>query len=142
MGGSDCARPSLGFVDQVLQVGKRLCLPVHSFTAKRQTFGFRIDSDKRQNIRIVFESRLEAAPRNGSGAFHGGNASRQHALRRLNDSSALSNNLGLIPTHNRLGLGSINWSPLPSYHKNKTGAEDVGNSTSTAPVRHVSGLNP
>jgi hypothetical protein len=26
--------------------------------------------------------------------------------------------------------------------KNKTGAEDVGNSTSTTPVRHVSGLNP
>ena len=25
---------------------------------------------------------------------------------------------------------------------NKTGAEDVGNSTSTTPVRHVSGLNP
>jgi hypothetical protein len=36
----------------------------------------------------------------------------------------------------------------PSYgHRygaiqNKTGAEDVGNSTSTTPVRHVSGLNP
>ncbi|MEH2502593.1 hypothetical protein V1290_001404 [Bradyrhizobium sp. AZCC 1578] len=30
----------------------------------------------------------------------------------------------------------------PGNAKNKTGTEDVGNSTSAAPVRHVSGLNP
>lgn len=102
MTGSDCAGPCLRFVDLALQVGEHGRLPVRSFTAKRQRFGFRINSDKRQNISVVFETRLEATPRNRSGLFNGGNHSGQHALSRLNDYPARNNNVGLVQTHNNL----------------------------------------
>jgi hypothetical protein len=93
MGGRDCERPGLSFVDLVLQISECMCLPMRPFPAERQSFGFGSNPDKRQNIRIIFEARLEATARNRSRTLDRGNDSRKYAFRRFNNHSASSNYL-------------------------------------------------
>lgn len=106
MGTCDGERPCLGLIDLALEVGESARLPGLPFASKRQGFSFRIDSDKGDNIGIIFEACLEPLPCNCSGALDRWDASRKYAFRRLNNALAGSNDLGLIPTHGDPGLNN------------------------------------
>lgn len=70
MGGRDCERPGLGFIDLALKISERVRLPESPFLSQRQGFSLRSNSDKWQDVGIIFESCLEAVPCNRPGAFH------------------------------------------------------------------------
>jgi hypothetical protein len=109
MAGSNFARPRLGFINRCKSASVRACQCVLSFIAEWQYFSLRINSHKRQNIRVIFEACCEAVPRISSSPLYRGNGPRQHAFRCFKSYLARFHHFGLLPAHDRTGAGRPIW---------------------------------
>lgn len=100
MGFAVPASPSFHAIYFRLEGIQRRRLPMCPHLAERKGFGFRIDADEGDQIRVPFvEFGLPASRNNSTRPFDVGEPSRQHVQRRAEDELAGIEDLGLFPAH-------------------------------------------